>query len=282
MVEDARLGGPTPAVPTRSVRRWSGPLAQAALSVALPLAVVTVLALLLQLAKDSGFLPVTIPSPAEIAGAFAEKWPDLLYHTGPTVAAAATGYAVAATMALTLGAASATWPRSEGAIFRVGIIVDSIPLIALTPILMIWLGTGMASRIVIATIAALFPLVVGAIQGFKAVDRNAAELFHVLSAGPWQQLVKLSLPVALPYFFAALKVAAPLAVLGALIAEWVNADRGLGIMMIYALFSFDVPLVWLTIISVCLVSVSAYGAVALAERLVVRFDTGGRGESRGA
>jgi NitT/TauT family transport system permease protein len=246
-------------------------------AVVLPVAVFVALAMLLELAKRAGWLPITVPAPTEIAAALTVSWADLLYHMGPTVVAAASGYAIAAVIAFLLGALATSWPRSEPTVLKLGIIVDSVPLIALTPILMIFIGTGMISRIVIATIAALFPLVVGAVQGFKAVDRNAAELFHVLSARRWQKLTKLALPVALPYLFAALKIAAPLAILGALIAEWVNADRGLGIMMVYALFSFNVPLVWLTIVAVSTLAVSAYGIVALAERLVIRWQPAGQG-----
>jgi len=246
-------------------------------AIALPVAVFLVLAMLLELAKRAGWLPITVPAPTEIVGALTVSWADLLYHMGPTIVAAASGYAIAAVIAFLLGALATSWPRSEPTVVKLGIVVDSVPLIALTPILMIFIGTGMTSRIVIATIAALFPLLVGAIQGFKAVDRNAAELFHVLSARRWQKLTKLALPVALPYLFAALKIAAPLAILGALIAEWVNADRGLGIMMVYALFSFNVPLVWLTIVAVSALAVSAYGIVALAERLVIRWQPGGQG-----
>ncbi len=153
---------------------------------------------------------------------------------------------------------------------RFGVVVDSIPLIALTPVLMIWVGNGLAARITIATIAPLFPLLVGAVQGFKASERNVSELFHLLGATRRQKLLKLALPSALPYLFAALKVAAPLAVLGALIAEWVSADRGLGIMMTYALFSFDVPLAWATILAVCVLATTAYGFVALGETAAVR------------
>jgi ABC-type nitrate/sulfonate/bicarbonate transport system permease component len=257
--------------------RLGAHLSSALGTVALPVFVFLGLALILELAKRAGSLPVTVPAPSEIAGALAVSGGDLLYHMGPTVLAAAGGYVIAALIAFLLGALTAGWPRSEETVLKLGIIVDSIPLIALTPILMVFIGTGMTSRIVIATIAALFPLLVGAVQGFKAVERNAAELFHVLSARPWQKLRKLALPTALPYLFAALKIAAPLAILGALIAEWVNADRGLGIMMVYALFSFNVPLVWLTIITVAALAMSAYGLVALAERLVVRWETAGLG-----
>lgn len=258
-------------------RRLLRVLAGAAVSVALPLSVFLALAILLEIAKRADWLPLTVPSPSEIADALAVSWADLLYHMAPTVLAAVAGYVIAALIAFVLGAVATSWPRSEETVVKLGIIVDSVPLIALTPILMVFIGTGMISRIVIATIASLFPLVVGAVQGFKAIDHNAAELFHVLSARRSQKLRKLALPAALPYLFAALKIAAPLAILGALIAEWVNADRGLGIMMVYALFSFNVPLVWLTILTVCLLAMSGYGLAALAEHLVIRWETGGIG-----
>jgi len=95
------------------------------------------------------------------------------------------------------------------------------------------------------------------------------ELFHVIAASRWQRLCKLALPSALPYLFAALKIAAPLALLGTLIAEWMGTDRGLGAMIVYALFSFNVPLAWLAIVTVCALSALAYGLIALAEQRVV-------------
>lgn len=234
-----------------------------------PVAIVAALVAVWQAVKLAGWLPITVPAPTEIAAAFSRSWADLFYHMLPTVLSAAAGFALATLAALVLGAIAVSWRKSEPTILKLGIVVDSIPLIALTPILMVWIGNGLASRIVIATIAALFPLIVGVVQGFKAVDRNVSELFHILAASRWQRLVKLAFPSALPYLFSALKIAAPLAVLGALIAEWVSADRGLGIMMIYALFSFDVPLAWLTILAVCMVATIAYGLVALAERIVL-------------
>lgn len=238
-------------------------------AIALPGCVFLALVVLMELAKRGGWLPITVPGPSEIAAAVPRSWSDLLYHAGPTILASTTGYLIAASLAMLLGALAVASNHTERTVFRLGLVVDSVPLIALTPILMVWIGTGMTARITISTIAACFPLLVGAIQGLKATDRNRLELFHVLAASPWQRLTLLQWPTALPYLFAALRIAAPLAVLGALIAEWVNAERGLGIMMVYALFSFDVPLVWLTIVSVCGLAMLAYGLVALVERLVL-------------
>ncbi|MBB5752706.1 ABC transporter permease [Prosthecomicrobium pneumaticum] len=234
-----------------------------------PLAVFAVLVALMEGLKRAGVLPVTVPAPSEIAAAFGRAHGDLFYHMAPTVLSAAAGFVLATLVALALAALAVGWRPAERPVMTLAIVIDSIPLIALTPILMVWVGNGLPARIIIGTIAALFPLLVGTVQGLKAVDRNVSELFHILAATRWQRLRKLAFPTALPFLFAALKIAAPLSVLGALLAEWVSADRGLGIMMIYALFSFDVPLTWLTILAVCVVATLAYGLVALAEKLVL-------------
>ncbi len=250
-------------------------------SFGIPLLLFAAIVALLEWLKDSGHLPITVPAPSQVAEAFLQSYGDLLYHMGPTVLGAVLGYALAISIALALAAIATSVRGAEPPIFRIGVAIDSIPLIALTPILMVWVGNGLSSRIAIATIASLFPLIVGSIRGFRAVEQNASELFHVLSASRGQAMVKLALPSALPYLFAAFKIAAPLAILGSLIAEWVSADRGLGIMMVYALFSFNVPLAWLTILAVCALAALAYGLVAGIERLVVGAGSGERLHSDG-
>ncbi|WP_421724427.1 ABC transporter permease [Bauldia sp.] len=231
------------------------------------------------LTKQAGLLPITIPNPVDVWEALTDQWDDLLYHTASTVLSAFTGYVCAAMIAAALGGVAVTWKRSGKPVLTFGILVDSTPLIAVAPIFMIWLGNGMTLHVVVAGIAAFFPLLVGMIQGFRSADRNMLELFHVLAASRWQTLTRLSLPSALPYIFSALKVAAPLALLGALIAEWMGTDRGLGTLITYALFSFNVPLVWLSILTVCALTAASYGLVALAEHRFAPWS--GAGEARG-
>ena len=233
-----------------------------------PLIVALVLLGVLEALKRWGLLPITVPAPSEVATAFSQSWGDLLYHAQPTLLSAAAGFVSATGLALLLGSAAVAWRRAETGILRFAILVDSVPIIALTPILMVWVGNGIAPRIILATVASLFPLIIAVTSGLKSVDRNVSELFHLLGASRAQRWRKLALPSALPFLFAGLKIAAPLALLGALIAEWVSADRGLGIMMTYALFSFDVPQAWMTIVAVCGLAMLAYGAVAVLERLV--------------
>lgn len=244
-----------------------------------PGAVVLSLLILWEGLGRAGGLPITIPHPSQIAAAFGEQWDDLAYHAAPTLGVAVAGYFLAMGLALLGGAVTLMWRRAERPIFNLGLIIDSMPIIALAPILIIWLHNGAPARIALATIAALFPQLVGAIQGFKATDRHAAELFHVLAASPRQRLFKLALPCALPYLFAAFKIAAPLAVLGTLFGEWAGGDRGLGMMMVYAMYSFDPPVVWMTILAVCGFAIGGFGLVALIESLLIDWDADAGGPS---
>ena len=256
-------------------RTWFARVRGSALSVGLPFLVLLGICAFLELAKRAGKLPITIPAPSEIWLSLLNDADVLIYHLGPTAFAASAGFFASLVVALSLAGLTSIYRRLEAGIVSSGLVIDSIPLIALTPMLMLWLGKDTASRATIAAIAAFFPMLVGSVQGFKAVQRNADELFHVMAASPWQRFLKLSVPSALPYLFSAFKIAAPVAVLGALIAEWAGADRGLGTMMVYALFAFNPPQVWLTIIATCLMAIGGYGLIAGLERLVVHWDTGG-------
>ncbi|MEM6381923.1 MAG: ABC transporter permease [Pseudomonadota bacterium] len=234
-----------------------------------PILVIAGLLVVWELAFAADLLPITVPSPTQVWAAFLTEWDDLFYHASSTIRSAAIGYLCAALVAAALAAFAVSWPRAERGVFTFGILVDSTPLIAVAPIFMIWLGNGITLHVVTAAIAGLFPMLVGLIQGFKSADPTSRELFHVLSATRWQVLTRLALPSALPFIFSALKIAAPLALLGTLIAEWMGTDRGLGTMIIYALFSFNVPLVWVGIIAVSAITAVSYGIVALAEDRIV-------------
>jgi NitT/TauT family transport system permease protein len=241
--------------------------------------VLAVIVLVWHLAKASGVLPVSVPAPQAVWRALFDNWAELAYHTVATMKSALIGYVSAILVAVALAGFAVSWPGSERSLVTFGILVDSAPLIATAPILMIWFGNGLLLHVIVAASASLFPLLLGMIQGFKSADGTMQELFHVLGASRWQKLKCLMLPNALPYIFSALKIAAPLALLGSLIAEWMGTDRGLGTMIIYALFSFNVPLVWLSILAVSILTALSYGFIAFVEsRILALWSPGGRTE----
>ncbi|QEW22625.1 Putative aliphatic sulfonates transport permease protein [Marinibacterium anthonyi] len=240
-----------------------------------PVLVLVAVALLTEAAKAANLLPITIPAPSQVIAVIPQQFADLVYHGSGTLLSAVLGYLCAGVVAGALASIALRFHITERPIVSFGLLVDCFPLIALAPIFVIWLGQGVLLHVVLAGIASFFPLLLGTVKGFKATDENTRQLFHVMAASPRQRLRLLSVPAALPYIFQAMKIAAPLAILGALIAEWIGAERGLGAMMIYALFSFNVPLVWLTILTVCALSALAYGLIAFAESRVITWDADG-------
>jgi NitT/TauT family transport system permease protein len=246
---------------------------KALFAVILPLAGVAFALLLVEWLKMKGSLPRTVPAPSEVWTTFLSRPGAILGSLKVTATNAAIGYAYAAGISL-IGAAIATFIVTlRPQIYNLGVGLHSIPLIATTPLLALWLGNGPSTHVLIAAMASFFPMLVAGMQGFRAYERSHMELFHVLSAAPWQRFRYLVLPSSLPYLFAGFKLAAPLAVLGCLTAEWTGAEYGLGVLLLHALFSFDVKVVWMMVIITCALSALSYAMWALVERVAIYWDT---------
>ena len=127
-------------------------------------------------------------------------------------------------------------------------------------------------QVVIVALAAQFPLLVGAMQGLAASDFRLLEMLHTLSATRWQTVRYVQLPAALPLLFAGCRISTPLAVLGAVTAEWAGADRGIGAMMLSALFAYDVTTVWVAVLTCCALAATVYGLWSALERLALRWN----------
>ncbi len=250
-----------------------GRVSNAVASIALPIAGTVAALLLVELLKRAGFLPVTIPAPSAVWTTFLSNARGIGLATGETVMNAVRGYAVASVVALGAALASALVGALRPPIYNLGVALASIPLIAATPLLALWLGNGPLTRSLIAGLACYFPLLVGAMQGFRAYEANHMELFHVYSASRWRIFRSLILPSSLPYLFAGLKLAAPLAVLGSLTAELTGAENGIGVIMMSALFSFDIQLVWLTVLIACGLSGAGYALWAMIEHVTIYWET---------
>jgi ABC-type nitrate/sulfonate/bicarbonate transport system permease component len=239
-------------------------------AVARPTATLVALLVGLELLKRGGLLPVFVPAPSQVFNEIVSSPRLVTGNLGPTAFKATVGYFIAMGIAVSAGSLAVLLRGLYTPIYNVSVTLNSIPIIATAPLLALWLGTGPQVQIVIATLACQFSMLVGTVQGLQATDARQRELMHVLSASPFQTLRYLLIPSAVPYLFAGFKIAAPSAVLGAVTAEWAGAERGLGAMMLYALFSYDTPKVWLSVLLTCLLAAGGYGLVALIEKIVVR------------
>lgn len=149
--------------------------------------------------------------------------------------------------------------------------VQTVPLVAIAPVLILILGNGYSPKIVIAALISFFPTLVNMTRGLNAVDPQMLELFRVLSASSREVFWKVRVYSSLPFLFTALKIAATTSVIGAVVAEWVGASKGLGALIIEATFNFNTPLLYATMVVVSTLALTLFLLISLIERRVVKW-----------
>ncbi len=235
----------------------------------IPLAATLIAIGVWELLARSSVAPSSVAAPSEVVDEFAADPGGLWFHVYPTLSASLQGLLVASVLAFAIATVTVASPRLTGIVYSVSMVTYSVPLIALAPVLIVWIGNGPQLQITIAAIAGFFPVLVGCVQGFRSIDAGRSELLLMLSASAVQRFRRLVFPESLPYVFAGMKVAAASAVLGAIISEWAGATRGLGFAMISALSSYDPSRVWMTMVAATVLTIVLYRAVGLVERFTV-------------
>jgi len=239
------------------------------LTMLIPLSTLLVVIILLEGGYRLKLLPVFLPGPSQIVHQMVQNPRLISDNLPPTLWRALEGFAISTGVTALAAGLTAIIRAARSATYNLGITLNAIPVIATAPLLAMWLGTGPSLQVVIAALACQFPILVGILQGMEASNSQQRELFLALSVTRLQLFRYLLLPNALPFIFAGLKIAAPAAVLGTVTAEWAGADRGIGAMMLYALFSYDIVTVWVSVILTCLLAAAAYGLCAILEKRVV-------------
>ena len=221
----------------------------------------------------SGFgVPTWIaPSPVQVLQVFAERGDVLWTNFWPTLMEAASGFLVGNTVAAVLAVWFVHSQLAERAFYPIAVFVNTIPIIAVAPILVLLLGNGYAPKIVIAALICFFPTLVNMVRGLKAVSPQMLELMRVLSANRREVLFKIRLQSSLPFLFAALKIASTTCVIGAIVGEWIGSNYGLGALILEATYNYRAPLLYATVILGAGMAVAAFAIVTLVERRVLRW-----------
>ena len=221
----------------------------------------------------SGFgVPTYIaPSPVQVLQVFVEQGDVLWLNFWPTLMEAASGFLVGNTVAAVLAVWFVHSQLAERAFYPIAVFVNTIPIIAVAPILVLLLGNGYAPKIVIAALICFFPTLVNMVRGLKAVSPQMLELMRVLSASGREVLFKIRLQSSLPFLFAALKIASTTCVIGAIVGEWIGSNYGLGSLIIEATYNFRAPLLYATVILGAGMAVAAFAIVTLVERRVLKW-----------
>ena len=221
----------------------------------------------------SGFgVPTYIaPSPIQVLEVFVELGDVLWLNFWPTLMEAASGFLVGNTVAAVLAVWFLHSQLAERAFYPIAVFINTIPIIAVAPILVLLLGNGYAPKIVIAALICFFPTLVNMVRGLKAVSPQMIELMRVLSANDREVLFKVRLQSSLPFLFAALKIASTTCVIGAIVGEWIGSNYGLGSLIIEATYNFRAPLLYATVILGAGMAVAAFAIVTFVERRVLKW-----------
>jgi len=217
--------------------------------------------------------PFIAPNPFAVISALWTNRSLLLLNLAPTATEALCGFLLGNLVAVTLATVfihSATLRRMY---FPVAVIFNTIPIIALSPVLILLFGLSIASKVIIAAVICLFPTLVNMIRGFESVSASELELMRVMSASRREVFFRLRLPRSMPFLFAALRIACTTSVIGAIVSEWIGTDTGIGVLIIQATFDYRTELLYAAIVTSSALALAMFGTVALLEHLFVRWRT---------
>jgi ABC-type nitrate/sulfonate/bicarbonate transport system permease component len=206
-----------------------------------------------------------LPAPSAILARFL-KTPNLWYHTLLTVMEAASGFVASAVLGISLAAGISHSRFLERGVFPYVVISNAIPIIAIIPLLTIWFGFGYAPKVMIAAIISFFPIVTNTTRGFKSADQRVLDFMRSINATRWQVFTKIQFPTALPFMFAAFRIASSLSIVGAVVAEFYGSDRGLGYLVITSATQLQTDLLFVSIAVLALLGVGCFSLFGRVER----------------
>ncbi len=206
-----------------------------------------------------------LPTPSEIAVLMVKEWPLLQMHGIATITSIVLGYICAVVFALSISALMIGFPIVERLIMPIFVGLQSVPKLAIAPLILVWVGAGLGSKVLVVAAIAFFPIVINTMTGFKEVDRGLRDVFHSVAASERQVFFQLRLPYAMPYIFAGLRIATTLAVLGAIVAEYLAASNGLGYLVLSGSFNFNTARSFAAIIVLAVIGVLFFGLMSFLE-----------------
>ena len=209
-----------------------------------------------------------LPAPTDIARLMVAEWPLIQMHSLATIWSILSGYIAASLFALMVSALMIRYPLLERLIMPIFVGLQSVPKIAIAPLILVWVGAGAGSKILVVASIAFFPIVINTMAGFKEVDRGLTDVFRSVDANERQMFFRLRLPYAMPYIFAGLRIATTLAVLGAIVAEWLAASNGLGYLVLSGSFNFNTARSFAAIIVLAVIGTAFFGLMSWIERMI--------------
>ncbi|WP_411032822.1 ABC transporter permease [Shinella sp. BYT-45] len=217
-----------------------------------------------------------MPSPIAIVHAFGEYQSIILHHATLTMTNTMIGFGLGVIVGLLLGILIGTVPLAYSGLYPVLIGFNSVPKVALVPIIVLWLGIGQPTAIATAFVLCFFPIAVNVATGLSTVEPEVEDVLRSLGASKLDLIKKIGLPRAMPYFFASLKISITLAFVGTVIAETIASNDGIGYLMMQASSQFRVPLMFAGVAVIAALGIITYVVFALIERRMTRWAVRGK------
>jgi NitT/TauT family transport system permease protein len=220
----------------------------------------------------TGYPSFILPGPYTVAVRFVQAWSDgtMARHAATTLVEILLGFAIGASLALVAGLLLARSHLVERLVSPYLVAAQSTPILALAPLLVLWFGTGLLSKLVITTLIVFFPVAIATMVGIRTVDPGLIEMARSFRATGRQIATRVEIPAALPSILGGMRVGVTLAVIGAIVAEWAGGESGLGVLINIARGSlFDIPLMFATLATLALIGVALYLVMVLVERRLV-------------
>lgn len=227
-----------------------------------------------------GISRIVLPSPSDIILASIERYDLLIRETWPTFLESVYGFGLAVAIGIPLAVCVANSRTLNLTLYPILVATQSVPKVAIAPIILVWFGLGIESKLAIAFLVAFFPIVVDTATGLQSTPSGLLELARSLRASPVQVFAKVQFPAALPFIFSGAKVAVTLAVIGAVIGEFVGSVGGLGNLLLTANSQLDSALAWAALVWLSILGILLFAAVALAQRLLMPWADAGHGWDR--
>ena len=218
-----------------------------------------------------GIPPYVIPTPASVGQALVKERGRLLDNSVPTIVESLGGFALGNLVAIAAAIAFVHNRTLERALYPVAVAVRTLPIVAIAPIFVLMLGNGYAPKIAIAALITFFPTLVNMVEGLESADPQALELMHVLSASKTETFRYVRWPSSLPYLFSAMRIASTSSVLGALVAEWIGTNKGLGYLIVLTTYDFRTALLYAAMVVTSAIALAFFFLVSVVEWMTVRW-----------
>ena len=210
-----------------------------------------------------------LPAPSKIVVTLFAEHAQLLKHTLVTLQEMLLGFFLAISIGVPLAVLMFEFPALEKAFYPYVIGSQTVPVFAIAPLLVLWFGFGIASKVIMAALIVFFAIVLNTLDGLKSIDPDTVNLLRILRATRWQILWKVRIPSALPFIFSGAKIGISISTIGAVIGEWVGAKAGLGYLMLYANGQLQISLVFAAIFCLTILGLTLFGLMTLLERHVM-------------